>query len=170
MERKISPLARENFSHLLSSNLGFEFALHFKHRSPLLTQSFPSAADCTRSRSAVLQVVRASDDSDDDRGRMVALDSDEVPEPLGPLAMLLVGFTEEEMERVRNMLVMDLEADMVKLLSCTKAMLGMTLGEALEQSATTKFEQLLRRKTLICSGKYELYVSTCAPQHGLKLG
>lgn len=48
----------------------------------------------------------------------------------GPLAILAVGYQEDEFARFRDMLI-ELEAEMIKLIPCSPAMLSGTLGQAL---------------------------------------
>ncbi|KAG2449305.1 hypothetical protein HYH02_005461 [Chlamydomonas schloesseri] len=70
----------------------------------------------------------------------------------GPLAVLLVGFMAEEVEQFRKFMI-DMEADMVKIVPATPAMMGGTLGAALESEFPT-YEQppLGTRRTVFLSG------------------
>ncbi|KAF6256263.1 hypothetical protein COO60DRAFT_131296 [Scenedesmus sp. NREL 46B-D3] len=72
----------------------------------------------------------------------------------GPLAVLVVGFLPEEYEAFRAMMV-DIEADMVKVVPCTKALLGGTLQQAME-AEYPQYEQppLGQRRALFLSGMY----------------
>lgn len=72
----------------------------------------------------------------------------------GPLAVLLVGFQAEEVEAFRSFMI-DMEADMVKLVPASAAMLRGTLQQAME----TEFPQysqppLGTRRTVFLSGMY----------------
>ncbi|KAG2433414.1 hypothetical protein HXX76_008472 [Chlamydomonas incerta] len=70
----------------------------------------------------------------------------------GPLAVLLVGFMAEEVEQFRKFMI-DMEADMVKLVPASPAMMAGTLGAALE-SDFPQYEQapLGTRRTVFLSG------------------
>ncbi|GLI63778.1 hypothetical protein VaNZ11_006859 [Volvox africanus] len=58
----------------------------------------------------------------------------------GPLAVLLVGFMAEEVEQFRTTML-EIEADMVKIVPCSPSMMGGTLQQALE-SEFPKYEQV----------------------------
>ncbi|GIL87626.1 hypothetical protein Vretimale_14695 [Volvox reticuliferus] len=71
----------------------------------------------------------------------------------GPLAVLLVGFMAEEVEQFRSVML-EMEADMVKIVPCSPSMMGGTLQQALEsefpkyeQACLQRFGQLLSRIT-----------------------
>ncbi|GIL61439.1 hypothetical protein Vafri_15888 [Volvox africanus] len=70
----------------------------------------------------------------------------------GPLAVLLVGFMAEEVEQFRTTML-EIEADMVKIVPCSPSMMGGTLQQALE-SEIPKYEQPLlgTRRTVFLSG------------------
>ncbi|KAF8073213.1 hypothetical protein HT031_000874 [Scenedesmus sp. PABB004] len=72
----------------------------------------------------------------------------------GPLAVLLLGFLPEEFDAFRAMML-DMEADEVKIVACTRAMLGSTLQAALEAEAP-QYEQppLGQRRAVVLSGMY----------------
>lgn len=75
-------------------------------------------------------------------------------EAFGPLAVLLVGFLSEEVDAFRK-LMLDMEADMVKIIPCTRAQLGSSLQQALE-SEYPVYEQppLGTRRTVFLSGMF----------------
>ncbi|GAB4813709.1 hypothetical protein N2152v2_000755 [Parachlorella kessleri] len=79
-------------------------------------------------------------------------------EIFGPLAMLAVGYAAEEFQRLKELLL-DLEADMIKLVPCSRAMLGGTLGEALS-SQPGRHEQLPQgtQRVIFLSGMYAMEV------------
>ncbi|WIA09652.1 hypothetical protein OEZ85_009039 [Tetradesmus obliquus] len=72
----------------------------------------------------------------------------------GPLAVLVVGFLPEEYQAFRAMMV-DIEADMVKVVPCSKALLAGSLQQAME-SEYPQYEQppLGQRRALFLSGMY----------------
>ncbi|PNH05255.1 hypothetical protein TSOC_008495 [Tetrabaena socialis] len=72
----------------------------------------------------------------------------------GPLAVLLVGFQAEEVEAFRRVMI-EMEADMVKLVPCSPAMMAGTLQQALE-SEFPKYEQppLGTRRMAFLSGMF----------------
>eukprot|EP00195_Chlamydomonas_chlamydogama_P005824 CAMPEP_0202903320 /NCGR_PEP_ID=MMETSP1392-20130828/23881_1 /ASSEMBLY_ACC=CAM_ASM_000868 /TAXON_ID=225041 /ORGANISM="Chlamydomonas chlamydogama, Strain SAG 11-48b" /LENGTH=256 /DNA_ID=CAMNT_0049590443 /DNA_START=161 /DNA_END=933 /DNA_ORIENTATION=- len=72
----------------------------------------------------------------------------------GPLAVLMIGFLEEDVAAFRKLMV-EMEADMVKLIPCTKAMLSGTLQQALE-AEVPPYQQppLGTRRALVLSGMY----------------
>ncbi|GLC36474.1 hypothetical protein PLESTF_001264600 [Pleodorina starrii] len=102
----------------------------------------------------------AQDDEEEEEeegSEMMRLDSEsgglgEDQSAFGPLAVLLVGFLAEEVERFRSFML-DMEADMVKIVPCSPAMMGSALGQALE-SEFPEYEQppLGTRRTVFLSG------------------
>lgn len=77
--------------------------------------------------------------------------------PLPPRqALLAVGFTQLEFERLQRLLHGELEAHMVRLVPGTTAALSSSLGAALEQDPPPPFEQapLGTRRVLFLSGMY----------------
>mmetsp|Transcript_20411 Transcript_20411/g.61472 ORF Transcript_20411/g.61472 Transcript_20411/m.61472 type:complete len:239 (+) Transcript_20411:214-930(+) len=74
-------------------------------------------------------------------------------ELFGPLAALLIGFTQEQFEIFRTMMI-DMEADIVKMIPCRPAMLNGTLKEALEAPQGQPFEQMPKgtRRAVLLSG------------------
>lgn len=73
--------------------------------------------------------------------------------PFGELAALLVGFTAPQFETFRRIMI-SMDADIVKMIPCTPAMLKGTLREALEAPQGGKFQQMSEgtRKAVILSG------------------
>ncbi|GFR52651.1 hypothetical protein Agub_g15243 [Astrephomene gubernaculifera] len=71
----------------------------------------------------------------------------------GPLAVLLVGFLEEEVAAFRR-LMDDMEADMVQIVPCSPGMMAGTLQAALEAEVPGSYEQppLGTRRTVFLSG------------------
>ncbi|CAL8466395.1 g5931 [Coccomyxa elongata] len=61
-------------------------------------------------------------------------------ELFGPLAVLLVGFAQYEVDQFRAFMI-DMDADIVKIITCTKKMLSSTLEQSLDSPAPV-FEQL----------------------------
>lgn len=87
---------------------------------------------------------------------------------LGPLAVLMLGYTEQEVESFRRMMVEEFSpaADMVQIIPGRDGMLRGTLRHALE-TGPTEFEQMCRgqRKTLILSGMYSDEASDVEKQY-----
>ncbi|BDA51235.1 hypothetical protein COCOBI_18-1120 [Coccomyxa sp. Obi] len=61
-------------------------------------------------------------------------------ELFGPLAVLLVGYAQYEVDQFRTFMI-DMDADMVKIITCTRKMLSSTLEQSLDSPAPV-FEQL----------------------------
>ncbi|GAX77822.1 hypothetical protein CEUSTIGMA_g5265.t1 [Chlamydomonas eustigma] len=76
-------------------------------------------------------------------------------ETFGPLAVLLVGFLWTDFDRFLT-LMEEMEADQVKVVPCTTAMLSGTLQDALEVEPIPHYQQpaLGQRRALILSGMY----------------
>lgn len=72
----------------------------------------------------------------------------------GPLAVLLVGYMQDEVEKFRKMMI-EMDADTVKIIPCTVALLDGSLQDALE-SDFPRYEQppLGQRRAVIMSGMY----------------
>ncbi|KAG1665342.1 hypothetical protein FOA52_011756 [Chlamydomonas sp. UWO 241] len=99
---------------------------------------------------------------DDDGGSMVKIDSNAQGVGIagegafGPLACLLVGFLPDDITAFRALMA-EMEADMVKVVPCTRAMLNGTLGQALEVEPLPAYEQpaLGTRRAVVLSGMYQ---------------
>lgn len=75
-------------------------------------------------------------------------------EVFGPLAMLAVGYLPEEFQRLQDLLI-ELEAEMIKLLPCTNAHLEGTLGDALSADPTPAEQLPLgTQRVIFLSGMY----------------
>ncbi|EFN52856.1 hypothetical protein CHLNCDRAFT_138333 [Chlorella variabilis] len=76
--------------------------------------------------------------------------------PFGPLALLAVGFTQDEFQRLRRLLHEEMEAEMVKVIPAPASAWDGTLGAALELEPVPQFEQapLGTRRVLFLSGMY----------------
>lgn len=72
----------------------------------------------------------------------------------GPLAVLLVGFLVDELERFRKVMN-DMDADIVKIIPCTRDLMKCTLQEALD-STYPRYEEppLGQRRMVIMSGMH----------------
>lgn len=99
-------------------------------------------------------------EDDDGEGTMVPIDTESKrgitgEEAFGPLAVLLIGFLPEDYAAFCS-LMEDMEADMVKVVPCTKVMMSGTLQEALEVQEPPSYEQpaLGQRRALVLSGMY----------------
>ncbi|CAG9464311.1 unnamed protein product [Pedinophyceae sp. YPF-701] len=91
------------------------------------------------------------------------------PPPLGPLAVLLVGFPELEISMWQG-LMNQMEADMVKLLVATKDMLEVPLSEALEAEQPAGVASAALPwdvpRTVVLSGMYQSEViEVCTAYH-----
>ncbi|KAK9838493.1 hypothetical protein WJX81_002737 [Elliptochloris bilobata] len=72
----------------------------------------------------------------------------------GPLAVLLIGFLQHEVDSFRSMML-DMDADIVRLICCNRAMLRGSLQDALEVDAVPDYEQAAAvgtRRAVILSG------------------
>ncbi|PSC73792.1 Uncharacterized conserved UCP014543 [Micractinium conductrix] len=76
--------------------------------------------------------------------------------PFGQLAILAVGFTQPEFERLRRLLHVDMEAEMVKVVPAPASAMASSLGAALELDPVPAFEQapLGTRRVCFLSGMY----------------
>eukprot|EP00877_Chromochloris_zofingiensis_P001393 jgi/Chrzof1/11254/Cz05g29170.t1 len=101
------------------------------------------------------------DNEFDDGAEMVRIDMDSTEglggtseDAFGPLAVLLVGFMQQEVDAFRQ-LMNDMDADIVKIVPCTQAMLQGTLQQAME-SQYPQYEQppLGTHRAVIMSGMY----------------
>ncbi|KAL4439987.1 hypothetical protein ABPG75_002988 [Micractinium tetrahymenae] len=99
----------------------------------------------------------------DEDGKMVTLDAGSSgsldgtsEEPFGPLAILAVGFTQQEFERLQRLLHEDMDAGMVKAIPAPAAAMVGSLGAALELDPVPAFEQapLGTRRVCFLSGMY----------------
>ena len=77
------------------------------------------------------------------------------PDVYGPLAVLLVGFMEEDYLSFLELMA-EMEADEVSVIPASKQMLEMTLGQALQQSNKIDYETppLGTRRAMFLSGMY----------------
>eukprot|EP01025_Chloroclados_australasicus_P068160 TRINITY_DN9457_c0_g1_i1.p2 TRINITY_DN9457_c0_g1~~TRINITY_DN9457_c0_g1_i1.p2 ORF type:complete len:231 (+),score=21.07 TRINITY_DN9457_c0_g1_i1:56-694(+) len=72
----------------------------------------------------------------------------------GPLALVLVGYTAREFDRFRQMMI-EMEADMVKIICCSNEEMGMTLVQVLEGPAGAfRDPPIGQRRAAIFSGMY----------------
>jgi len=71
-------------------------------------------------------------------------------ELFGPLAVLMVGFQEHEVQAFRS-IMLDMEADMVKIIVCDKRMFQQTLRQALEAPGHMH-NQCVGQRAMILSG------------------
>ncbi|KAL4420278.1 hypothetical protein ABPG77_005618 [Micractinium sp. CCAP 211/92] len=131
-------------------------------RSGLFGGLFGSGAGSSSSSSNTADEEQAFLE-DEEGGKMVALDASSAgsldgssEEAFGPMAVLAVGFTQQEFERLRRVLHEDMDAGMVKVIPAPTAAMAGSLGAALEMEPVPEFEQapLGTRRVCFLSGMY----------------
>lgn len=162
LQRSHQLAARSSANHTTPSLRTAPSANHYsKYRKHATLHVFDKFRDFVHKYSGVSRPESNAQPDAEEGAELVRIDtessgglggtSDEV---LGPLAVLLVGFLPEEFEAFRAMMN-DIEADMVKIVPCTRAHLDSTLQAALE-SDYPHYEQpaLGQRRALFMSGMY----------------
>ncbi|MEW5301055.1 MAG: hypothetical protein WDW36_003938 [Sanguina aurantia] len=75
-------------------------------------------------------------------------------EAFGPLAVLLIGFMEDEVDKFKGLMV-SMDADMVKIVPCSPALMAGTLQAAVESQYPQWLPPKLgQRRVVVLSGMY----------------